>query len=174
MSHIPFLLFQLIGQFLFVFLSTGQKTSDLQQVVLVVCDVLWRTDAFTLTTPQFAPLRPLSHLYMLCFQDAQVLLHLGDAAGGLGHLSTLQVTLRKQLLDVLLLLLQGFLQRRGARYLTSVARRRLCQLRRTKRCFCWSGDAFMVRNTRGSRRKMIWVWSENSCDTRRPPLEGGR
>lgn len=70
------------------------------------------------------------HLYVLRLQDAQVLLHLRDAAGGLGHLGPLQVALDQQLLDVLLLLLQGFLQRRGARDLTGVARRRLCQLRR--------------------------------------------
>lgn len=59
LSRVPFLLFQLIGQFLLVFLGAGQKTSDLQQVVLVLCHVLWRTDAFTLMTPQFAPFRPL-------------------------------------------------------------------------------------------------------------------
>lgn len=119
MSRVPFLLLQLIGQFLFVFLSARQHASDLLEVALVLCDVLWRTDAFTLTTPQVRPSLP--HLYMLRLQDGQVLLHLGDAAGGLGHLGSLQVALDQQLLDVLLLLLQGFLQRRGARDLTSVA-----------------------------------------------------
>lgn len=40
MPHPPFLLFQLIGQFLLVLLSAGQETSGLQQVVLALRDVL--------------------------------------------------------------------------------------------------------------------------------------
>lgn len=58
---------------------------------------------------------------MLPLDDAQLLLHLADVAGGLGHLGPLQVPLDQQLLDVLLLLLQRFLKRRGARNLASVA-----------------------------------------------------
>lgn len=64
---------------------------------------------------------PVSYLHVLRLGDAQLLLHLEDAAGGLGHLGSLQVPLGQQLLDVLLLLLQGFLERRGARYLAGVA-----------------------------------------------------
>ena len=68
------------------------------------------------------------HLHVLVLQDAHLLLHLADVAGGLGHLPSLQVTLSQQLLDVLLLLLQSLLQSRGARDLTGVAGRRLRQL----------------------------------------------
>lgn len=65
---------------------------------------------------------------MLRLDGTQLLLHLADVAGGLGHLGSLQVPLGQQLLDVLLLLLQGFLERRGARDLAGIARRRLGQL----------------------------------------------
>lgn len=63
----------------------------------------------------------LTYLHVLRLEDAQLLLHLADVAGGLGHLGSLQVPLCQQLLDVLLLLLQGFLERGGARDLPGVA-----------------------------------------------------
>ena len=63
-------------------------------------------------------------------QQSQLLLHLPGVAGCLGYLTPLQVSLCQQLLDVLLLLLQSLLQRRGARDLTGVASRCLRQLQR--------------------------------------------
>ena len=69
---------------------------------------------------------------MLVLEDSHLLLHLADVAGGLGHLAPLQVPLGQELLNVLLLLLQGLLQRRGARDLAGVAGRRLRQLREGK------------------------------------------
>lgn len=74
------------------------------------------------------PRLPL-YLHMLSLEDVQLLLHLADVAGCLGNLGALQVPLGQQLLDVLLLLLQGLLERRGARDLPGVARRRLRQLK---------------------------------------------
>ena len=65
---------------------------------------------------------------MLVLEDSHLLLHLADVAGGLGHLAPLQVALGQELLDVLLLLLQGLLQCRRARDLAGVAGRRLRQL----------------------------------------------
>lgn len=62
-----------------------------------------------------------AHLLMLSLEQGDLLLHLADVAGGLGHLGPLQVPLGQQLLDVLLLLLQRLLQRRGARDLAGVA-----------------------------------------------------
>lgn len=46
--NIPLLLFELIGQFLFVFLRGGQKGFDLLQVLLVLCHVLWAAGSSTL------------------------------------------------------------------------------------------------------------------------------
>ena len=63
-------------------------------------------------------------------QQSHLLLHLPCMAGCFGHLTPLQVSLCQQLLDVLLLLLQSLLQRRGARDLTGVASRCLRQLQR--------------------------------------------
>lgn len=63
----------------------------------------------------------VSYLHVLPLDDAQLLLHLADVAGGLGHLGALQVPLGQQLLDVLLLLLQRLLKRRGAGNLAGVA-----------------------------------------------------
>lgn len=63
-------------------------------------------------------------------QDNHLLLHLPRVARSLGHRAPLQVLLCEQLLDVLLLLRQGLLQRRGAGDLTGVASRRLRQLQR--------------------------------------------
>lgn len=54
-------------------------------------------------------------------------------AGCFGHLTPLQVPLGQQLLDVLLLLLQSLLQRRGAGDLTSVPGGRLRQLKNDTR-----------------------------------------
>lgn len=51
-----------------------------------------------------------THLLVLCLQQGDLLLHLTDMAGGLGYFGPLQVTLSQQLLNVLLLLLQRFLQ----------------------------------------------------------------
>lgn len=65
-------------------------------------------------------------------QQNQLLLHHSCVARCLCHLASLQVPLRQQLLDVLLLLLQGLLQRCGARDLTSVASRCLRQLERSR------------------------------------------
>lgn len=53
---------------------------------------------------------PATHLLVLCLQQGDLLLHLTDMAGGLGYFGPLQVTLSQQLLNVLLLLLQRFLQ----------------------------------------------------------------
>lgn len=53
---------------------------------------------------------PATHLLVLCLQQGDLLLHLTDVAGGLGYFGPLQVTLSQQLLNVLLLLLQSFLQ----------------------------------------------------------------
>ena len=76
----------------------------------------------------FVPFCLLEYLQVLGLESAKLLLHLTDVAGGLGHLGPLQVSLGQQLLNVLLLLLQGLLQRCGSRDLTGIARRRLCQL----------------------------------------------
>lgn len=63
----------------------------------------------------------LTHLLMLSLEQGDLLLHLADVAGGLGHLRPLQVPLSQQLLDVLLLLLQSLLQGSRARDLAGVA-----------------------------------------------------
>lgn len=73
--------------------------------------------------------RRVTHLQVLGFERAQLFLHLADVAGRLGDLGPLQVPLGQELLDVLLLFLQRLLERRGARDLAGVARRRLRQLR---------------------------------------------
>lgn len=73
---------------------------------------------------------PGCYLDVLRLHHVQLLLHITDVARGLRHLGSLQVSLRQQLLDVLLLLLQSLLQRRGARDLTGVASRCLRQLQR--------------------------------------------
>lgn len=62
----------------------------------------------------------VSYLHVLCLEGVHLLLHVADVAGGLGHVGSLQVSFGQQLLDVLLLLLQGFLERRGARDLPGV------------------------------------------------------
>lgn len=69
-----------------------------------------------------------AYLQVLGLEDTELLLHLTDVAGGFGHLGPLQVPLGQQLLDVLLFLLQGLLQRSGARDLAGIARRRLREL----------------------------------------------
>lgn len=74
----------------------------------------------------------IGYLHVLHLEDAKLLLHLTDVAGGFGHVGSLLVPLGQQLLDVLLLLLQGFLERGGARDLTGVARRCLSQLKNKK------------------------------------------
>lgn len=66
-------------------------------------------------------------------QLSQLLLHLSSVTGCLCHLTSLQVSLCQQLFDVLLLLLQSFLQRCGSRNLTSIASRRLRQLKNDNR-----------------------------------------
>lgn len=94
---------------------------------------------------------------MLHLEDAQVLLHLTDVAGGLGHVGPLLVPLGQQLLDVLLLLLQGFLQRGGARDLAGVARRRLGQLRRgrTRNVGTGRGEGLKLKQT--FRGRTTWA-----------------
>jgi len=74
---------------------------------------------------------PPPYLLMLGLHDGDLLLHLTDVAGGLGHLGPLQVTLCQQLLNVLLLLLPSLLESRGARDLTGVTRGGLCQLEKS-------------------------------------------
>lgn len=69
-----------------------------------------------------------AYLQVLGLEGVELLLYLTDVAGGLGHLGPLQVPLGQQLLDVLLFLLQGLLQRSGARDLAGIARRRLREL----------------------------------------------
>lgn len=71
-----------------------------------------------------------THLLVLGLEQRNLLFHLTDVAGGLGHLGPLQVPLGQQLFDVLLLLLQRLLQGRGARDLAGVTRRGLRELRR--------------------------------------------
>ena len=51
-----------------------------------------------------------TYLLMLRLEQGDLLLHLADVARGLGHLGPLQVPFSQQLLDVLLLFLQGLLQ----------------------------------------------------------------
>lgn len=46
--NVPLLLFELIGQFLFVFLRGGQKGSDLLEVLLILRHVLWAAGTSTL------------------------------------------------------------------------------------------------------------------------------
>lgn len=66
-------------------------------------------------------LQPASDLITSLPQQKQLLLHRSCVARCLCNLASLQVPLCQQLLDVLLLLLQGLLQRRGARDLTGIA-----------------------------------------------------
>ena len=67
---------------------------------------------------------------MLRLEQGDLLLHLTDVARGLGHLGPLQVPFSQQLLNVLLLLLQGLLQGSRAGDLAGIARRGLCELQK--------------------------------------------
>lgn len=60
--------------------------------------------------PSGGPLPLPIHLLVLRLEQGDLLLHLADMARGLGHLGPLQVPFSQQLLDMLLLLLQRFLQ----------------------------------------------------------------
>lgn len=171
-SNLPFLLLELIGQFHLIFLCAGQHGFDLLEAALVLCYILWAKGRFSgitvpLTVSSLSP-RLFSYLHVLHLEDAQLLLHLTDVAGGLGHLGSLQVPLGQQLLDVLLLLLQGFLERRGARYLTSVAWRRLRQLRReredVKREESWWKDGKDVNERMWRDRKSKEIMREDRLD----------
>lgn len=88
----------------------------------------WETPSTLLPS---APPFELPHLLMLSLEQRDLLLHLTDVAGGLGHLGALQVALSQQLLDVLLLLLERLLQSGGARDLAGIARRCLGELQGT-------------------------------------------
>ena len=70
----------------------------------------------------------LADLLLVVPQQGELLLDLAHVAGCLGDLGSLQVPLAHQLLDVLPLLLQRLLKRRGARDLTAVPGRRPRQL----------------------------------------------
>ena len=94
------------------------------------CLSLWFMLVFVPVLVNVHVCRCVSDLIPSLPQQSQLLLHLPGVAGCLGYLTPLQVSLCQQLLDVLLLLLQSLLQRRGARDLTGVASRCLRQLQR--------------------------------------------
>lgn len=73
--------------------------------------------------------RTATDLFLALSEQRQLLLHLSGMTCGSCHFHPLQVLLGQELLDVLLLLLQGLLQGRGAWDLPCVPSRCLCELR---------------------------------------------
>lgn len=69
-----------------------------------------------------------TNLQVLGFKRVQLFLHLTDVAGGFGHLGSFQVTLGQELLDVLLLFFERFLECGGAGDFARIPGRRLRQL----------------------------------------------
>lgn len=81
----------------------------------------------------------------------QFLLHLSCVARCLGDLASLHVPLSQQLLNVLLFLLQSFLQRSGARNLAGVPSGGLCQLN--------NGSHVKVKHLAMTHAEVLAVWT---------------
>ncbi len=126
----PFFLFQLIHQLHFISVCSLHESPQLVQLgfhlqcVLQKCAIkeswrLWLSHNDD---------RTATDLFLALSEQRQLLLHLSGMTCGSCHFRPLQVLLGQELLDVLLLLLQGLLQGRGAWDLPCVPSRRLCEL----------------------------------------------